>query len=92
MESLALVSRQHASMHIAHKAWSQHLKDNSSTRIQELPGTLADLGPEKIFYLANGLQQCQNPGAWLNEAVAYDRTFIRIYQCKPSKFCAALWA
>lgn len=92
MSSFAWVSRQHASMHIAHKAWSQHLKDGSSTQLQDLPGTLADLGPEKTFYLVNGLQQCQTPTAWLNEAVAYDRAFLRIYQCKPSKLCAALWA
>ncbi|KAI9289701.1 hypothetical protein BC943DRAFT_314969 [Umbelopsis sp. AD052] len=92
MASLAWVLRQHASMHIAHKAWSQRLKDGTSTRIQEIPGTLAKLGPEKIFYIANGLLQCQTPGVWLNEAVAYDRAFGRVYQCKPSKLCAALWA
>ncbi|KAI8578735.1 hypothetical protein K450DRAFT_245263 [Umbelopsis ramanniana AG] len=92
MASLAWVLRQHASMHIAHKAWSQRLKDGTSTRIQEIPGTLANLGPEKIFYIANGLLNCQKPGAWLNDAVAYDRAFLRVYQCKPSKLCAAVWA
>lgn len=94
-QTLDEILRQQAGMQIAYRAWAQRLQNEPNARLEAIPGSVHRLGPEKAFYIAHGLLQCQSSRLWLNEAVRQDRGFLRIYQCNyrnEVKSCSSMWA
>jgi hypothetical protein len=94
-QTLEQILRQQAGMQLAYRAWTQRLQDTATVRIDAMPGSIQALGPEKAFYVAHGVLQCERPALWLNEAVRHDRGFLRIYQCSHRnevKVCSSMWA